>query len=186
MKQKDDFEKLFSESKSKLYNIAYGVVKNREHANDVLQDSYIKAWKKFDEFDSNKKFINWMTTIVTNAGIDYNRAQKRKKPTYSLTGLASMNNSDGNKSFSDINIHDKNMNVHKMIEERETISEMLMMINNLPNDLRQIMILIAEGNSYEEIAESVNLSVGTVRSKANQAKKILQKNSEKYTPNQFV
>ena len=172
MKQKDDFEKLFKESKPTLYAVAYGVVKNREHAYDVLQDSYIKAWKKFDEFDSDKKFVNWMTTIVTNAGIDFNRSMKRKKPTYSLAMP-----SDDNEQ-TEIQFYDKKFNLHKSLEEREAVSEILNVVETLPQDLKQVMLLFSEGNTYSDISKETGLGVNIIRSRINRAKKILRNNSE--------
>jgi RNA polymerase sigma-70 factor (ECF subfamily) len=175
--KEERFKKLFDSSRAKLINVAYGVVKNRELAEDVLQDAYIKAWKKFDEYDQSKKFINWMTTIVTNAGIDFNRSRAKYRNTYSLNSVQNYHIGDkGNKTAPDF--VDKSTDIQKQIEKAEMIGAVKESINQLPNDLRDIMILFFEGNSYTEISEITKYNLNTVRARVHRAKKILRKTTK--------
>lgn len=182
MTKKENFVQLFNESKSRLYNVAYGVVKNKELAEDVLQDAYVKAWRKFDEYDSNKKFINWMTTIVTNAGIDQNRSKNRRITAYSL----STPNNVYSDSKSEVDFEDKSANIQNYIERKETIAEVKELMNSLPVDLKQIMVYLFEGHSYLDISKMTGSNMSTVRAKAHRAKKILRKNSKSLDLTTFV
>jgi RNA polymerase sigma-70 factor (ECF subfamily) len=176
MEQKEKFDKLYSISKSKLFNIAYSVTKNKEQAEDALQDAYIKAWKHFYEYDENKKFVNWMTTIVRNTAIDFNRTKSRKENTVSLSALTSPTNS----SKTIFQIEDKKSNLNTIFEKNEQINDLYELINKLPDDMKNIMIGLASGDSYAEISKNENLAVSSVRAKAHRAKKILRKYSENF------
>lgn len=180
--KEQQFKQLFEDSKQKLFNVAYGVVRNREVAEDVLQESYIKAWKKFDEYDSSKKFTNWMTTIVTNTGIDYNRSNARNNAVLSLENP--MNRQNG--GFSGFDFEDKSADIQSQIEMNETVEEIMAMIGTLPQDLRDVMVLICQGSNYQEISQVMDLSMSIVRSRVHRAKKQLQKQANAQKMTQFV
>lgn len=172
--KQENFEALFELSKAKLFNVAYSVVRNREAAEDVLQDAYIKAWKKFDEYDSDKKFTNWMTTIVRNAGIDYNRLKAKHASTYSLNSISSQLTGDKSQIMS-LDVEDKSQDVVKQVERIELINEIYQSIADLPDDLKVVMLPFFDNQSYEEIAVSEKLPLTTVRARVHRAKQILRK-----------
>ena len=169
MENKEKFERLFINSKVKLLNVAYSVVRNKDDAEDVLQDAYVKAWKKFDEFDQNKKFFNWMSTIVRNAGIDYNRNKIRQKSNISIDSSKASYDNNSNFTF---NLEDKRANLQDNYEKEEIYS----VIQGFPDELRIVMIPLIQGFSYSEISESTDVSLSTVRARVHRAKQILRKN----------
>ena len=166
MKQQEQFDKLYTISQKKLFNVAYSVTKNREQAEDVLQDAYIKAWKHFSEYDDSKKFTNWMTTIVRNTAIDSNRTKSRKDKTVTLSSLTT-----SKKIFQ---IEDESSNPNTIMRKSGNINELYKIISTLPDDLREIMIRLASGDSYKEISEIEQLPVAVIRQKVHRAKKILR------------
>lgn len=170
MTKQEQFEQLYVSSKSKLLAIAFNMVKNKEAAEDVLQDSYIKAWKKFDEYDSSKKFVNWMTTIVRNTAIDSSRAKNRKLNAFSIDTTAVVNN----KSVS-FAIPDASQDLFKNYEQNDLAINIENAINSLPKDLKAVMIPLSSGHSYVEIATMTNISVSAVRARVHRAKQILRK-----------
>jgi RNA polymerase sigma-70 factor (ECF subfamily) len=170
--KKERFEKLFAESRGKLFAIAFSVVKNKDLAEDVLQTSYIKAWVKFDTYDDSKKFTNWMTSIVKNASIDTIRNKTRQ------LGAISLDSAKNNANFSTFDVVDVSQNLEKNYVKKEFINEMFQMINELPTDLRDIMILLADDKSYAEIAIEMELPLNTIRTKVHRAKKMLRKNAD--------
>ena len=175
MNKKEQFEKLFTQSKAKLYAVAFRVVHNKEQAEDVLQDAYIKAWRKFDEFDPNKKFSNWMTTIVRNAGIDSNRTKARQLNAISLESMATQ--SDDEKKIT-YDVSDRRIDLYADLERKELYNEINDMIDSLPEDLKVVIRPFFEGQSYGDIADSTDISLSTVRSRVHRAKKILRKAAE--------
>lgn len=172
MKKKETFEKLFKTSQKRLYNVAYSVVRDRELAHDVLQDAYKKAWSKFDEYDPNRKFINWMTSIVRNTGIDITRSRNRKDHNISLNTI----NQQMTQNMFDI--EDTSSDPHKIYIQKELIEEIHSMIINLPYDLKMVMEPFLNGMTYTDIATDMNLKVNIVRARIHRAKQILKKNAE--------
>lgn len=170
----EKFKRLFDESRAKLMNVAYSVVKNHDLAEDVLQDAYIKAWKNFDEYDSSKKFLNWMTTIVRNTGIDALRA--RKRPVVSTLPI-SRDSGDQN-TLADVDFTDRSCDLEKQLIQQETLSEIYGLITDLPDDLSDIMKLMFAGQTYQEIADDIDMPLSTVRAKVHRAKKILRKTAK--------
>lgn len=174
---KEKFERLFGESKPKLLNVAYNVVNNYDVAEDVLQDSYIKAWNNFDEYDSDKKFLNWMTTIVRNTGIDALRTKKR--PLASAVTITRDARETGNASSkADVDFIDHTCDLEKQLMQQETLSEIYGLITDLPADLSEIMKLMFAGQTYQEIADDIDIPLSTVRAKVHRAKKILRKTAK--------
>jgi|APCry1669188970_1035186.scaffolds.fasta_scaffold22562_2 RNA polymerase sigma-70 factor (ECF subfamily) len=173
-KKREAFDKLFKESKAKLYNVAFNVVKNQSIAEEVLQDAYLKAWRNFDQYDSNKKFINWMTTIVHNAGIDTTRQRPKNTQVYSLNSISSQLNGDKNQVLS-LDAEDKSFDLYKTVENKEFIERIVNSINEMSEDLKVVMIPFVEGQSYDEISNSSSLALTTVRARVHRGKQILRK-----------
>jgi RNA polymerase sigma-70 factor (ECF subfamily) len=168
----EKFEKLFSESKGKLFTVAYAVVQNRDSAEDVLQDAYIKAWKKFGDYDSSKKFVNWMTTIVRNTAIDMHRNNSRQVMAYSLDWAPNGSQAVG------LNTEDKSIDLVGGYEKQEFFSLLMKEINSLPKELNTVMSLFCQGYSYDEIAGKTKITLSAVRARVHRAKKILKKNTK--------
>lgn len=166
------FERLFTESKNKLYSVAFNVVRNREMAEDVLQDAYIKAWNRFEDYNPDKKFVNWMTTIVRNTGIDAKRSNTRQVSAVSMDCVNNSSEKHNNKMTKDI--VDKSQDLDKYLENKELYEEVYSLLEQLPADLRDVLLLLNDRKSYSEISEITNESVGTVRSRIHKAKKILR------------
>jgi RNA polymerase sigma-70 factor (ECF subfamily) len=171
--KQEQFTNLFKHCKHKLYNIAYSVVLNKEEAEDVLQDAYIKAWRKFEDFDKSKKFLNWMSAIVKNAAIDHKRSTSKQMQVYSLNAISSNLIGDKKSSVS-FDVEDKKLDLFDKYEQKEFIQSLNTMINDLPKELKLVMIPFAQGQSYDEIAKTSKLALTTVRARVHRAKKLLR------------
>jgi len=170
MNNQEKFENLFKQSRSKLYSIAYGVSHNKEIAEDILQDAYIKAWRNFSEYDYNKKFENWMTTIIKNVAIDNNRHKSKKINTVSI------HNKQTSTSITYVDFEDKSSDLYENDNKKVLMLNLYSEINNLPSDLRDVMQPFSQGYSYMEIAEKTQIPVSNVRARIHRAKQILRKN----------
>ncbi len=73
------FRKLVEEYQQYAFNLAFRMLCDEENAKDVVQDSFIKIWKKIDEYDTRSKFTTWMYKIVTNTAIDRLRSINRQR-----------------------------------------------------------------------------------------------------------
>jgi|APCry1669189440_1035222.scaffolds.fasta_scaffold00113_6 RNA polymerase sigma-70 factor, ECF subfamily len=171
-KQKQ-FNNLFMDSKKKLYNVAFGVVMNKEKAEDVLQDAYVKAWRKFDDYDNDKKFINWMAKIVKNAAIDCKRSMSKHSIVSSLSASASQTNNGKNQERF-LDVVDKKLDLFELYEKKELANFIIKSVGKLPKDLQIVIMPFLDGYSHDEISKITGLSITTVRSRVHSAKKIIR------------
>ena len=120
-----------------------------------------------------------MTTIVKNTGIDANRSRGKSANVYSLNNLSSHLNGDKNQVMS-LDIEDKTSNLTTITERKEIMLSILQAINELPEELKVVMLPFYESQSYTEISESAQLPLTTVRARVHRAKQMLRKSFEGY------
>jgi RNA polymerase sigma-70 factor (ECF subfamily) len=176
--QEDKFNKLFNDNYAKLKNVAFGMTRNSDDAEDILIVAYTNAWKKYEkgEFDENKKFMNWMNTIIRHCFIDFQRKKLRRPSSVSLN-QTSIDSESNNISVMDF--EDPNADIQAALEQSELYSQLRVELEKvLSDDLRDAISLFMQGMSYEEIAEYSGENTGTIRSRIFRAKKLLKKTPE--------
>lgn len=175
MNKQETFNKLFSQSKEKLFGIAYAVVKNQQSAEDVLQDAYIKAWNKFEDFDFSKKFENWMTSIVRNTAIDFTRSKQHQFQPISIEGTLKHVHTENSMT---LEIPDHNTDTISNYESKELRDEIYQIINSMPSELKDVMIAYDLGETFSDMAKRMQVPIHTVRTRFDRAKNIVKKQME--------
>ena len=138
--------------KDNLQYFAYSLTSNREDANDLIQDTYLKAIIHKDKFDPATNLKAWIYTIMKNTFINkYRKDVKVNTIIDSTKDLYYLNNS----SQSDVVTPDSKYN-H---------SELVKVIDNLEDEHRIPFQMHFQGYKYKEIADTLNLSIGTVKSR---------------------
>ncbi|MBX3095562.1 MAG: sigma-70 family RNA polymerase sigma factor [Fimbriimonadaceae bacterium] len=170
--RKQLFEQLMEESYRSAYNLAYRLAGNGHDAEDLLQESYVRAFRFFNRYDQSLPFTSWFFRIITNVHIDTVR-RKKKLSFISLDA----GKEDSDRSWE---LPDESVNADRQLME-ETLSEPLQIALDAMNPDFRLAVLFAdvEGMSYEEIADMMGTSVGTVRSRVHRGRKQLRKNIEK-------
>lgn len=154
------FEELLVKYESKIYNTCFYMLKNKDDAMDAAQEVCIKIYKSINRFKGESKFSTWVYRITYNTCIDY---LKKRKDEISYDDVIS------------IEIHSENR-VDNIIESKELKLELKRCILNLSNDFRTIIMLRdINGLSYQEIAQILNIEVGTVKSRISRAREALKK-----------
>lgn len=149
------FESLILKYEGKIYNMCYYLLKNREDASDASQEVCIKIYKSINKFKGDSKFSTWIYRITYNTCLDY---IKKRKDELSYEEVLS----------TDSNVESKTEGI---IEARELKFELKRCILKLNNDFKTVIILRdIEGLSYQEIADVLNIEVGTVKSRINRAR----------------
>lgn len=149
------FESLILKYESKIYNMCYYLLKNKEDALDASQEVCIKIYKSINKFKGDSKFSTWIYRITYNTCLDY---IKKRKDELSYEDVISTDN----------NIESRTEGI---IEARELKFELKRCILKLNNDFKTVIVLRdIEGLSYQEIAEVLNIEVGTVKSRLNRAR----------------
>ncbi|WP_079509198.1 RNA polymerase sigma factor [Mesobacillus jeotgali] len=169
---KIDFEELYRIHSKKLIQIAYSITKDRHLAEDVVQETFIKAYKKVDTIVDEHKIGSWLSAIAARTAIDYLRAEKRRKWLPSDQSIMEQIFSD---DHSDQSIEKE----VEMLLFKEQLQHMLYM---LTKEYQQVLILkLQYGLKENEIASKLNIKSGTVKTRLHRARKQLKKvMSEKY------
>ena len=167
-----EFERLFQRSQRRAYNLAYRLTGNATDAEDVTQDAYVRAWNNFASYDATRSFEGWLFRIITNRVIDLRRRQKRV-PMYSLDTPV-QGDDDGQPLAHEFAAPDSNPEqivISPIMDER--LQEALAA---LPEDYRKAILLCdVDQRSYQEIADSMQCAIGTVRSRIHRARVMLRK-----------
>lgn len=161
------FEHLVHAYEKTVYNLALRTLGNREDAEDVTQEAFLKAYRSLDSFRGDSKFSVWLYRIVSNLCLDLLRSRQRK-PTQSLT----VEDDDG--EIGELEISDEHFSPEKLLDRKLTRESVQRGLAALPDDARQILLLRElQGMSYEEIGQALGLEPGTVKSRIFRARKRL-------------
>lgn len=164
---KADFGKLVSHYYEMVYAVTFGVVHHREAARDVTQEVFMKAWREIGKFACQSKFKTWLYRIAVNAAIDWTR---QRRPAESLDAT----DTSGEEDRPAIIIPDKGPGPRDLSAQSELRRILDQAIEKLSPDQRSVIVLREwQEMSYEEIAETLGLQVGTVMSRLFYARKKL-------------
>lgn len=153
-----DFESLFRQYERLVFKTAYLITGTKEEAEDILQEVFVSVWKSRQTFDPNKaKLTTWLHKITVNKCLE--RRRKKKLVSVSLEGL----DLPGTQVTDDV------------LVSRQEYERLLEAMNSLDAKHRVVLILrYFDDLSYEEIAQAVSVPLGTVKSRINQALKLLR------------
>ncbi len=159
----DAFDQLVIHYQSLAYHVAYRILSDGDAAADATQDAFLHAYRAIGQYRGGS-FKSWLWRIVTNTCYDQLRA-KQRRPTASLEALLMSEPMPG-PSFVD---HAESPEAYT---ERQELSRAIQAgINNLPPDQRIALTLCdVAGMNYQEIAEIMQVSLGTVKSRINRAR----------------
>lgn len=172
---REEFESLFLRSHKRIYNLAFRMLGNAGEAEDVTQDAFVRAWQNFHHYDRARPFEGWIYRIVTNLVIDRRRRQKRV-PMYSLDAPLTGESLDAPIAFEFADTSDDPATRLMADQFDETLQTALAA---LPADYRTAVLLAdVEERSYQEIADTMNCAIGTVRSRIHRARIMLRRSME--------
>jgi RNA polymerase sigma-70 factor (ECF subfamily) len=162
--QQDDeraFGELVSRYESKVYSLALRMVRNPEDAEDVLQDTFLRAYRGIKSFQGASTFSTWVYRITANSALM--RLRKKQLPTVSIE------NADERET--PVNIADWSPGPVDQLLNKELQHEMDEAIEALPPEFRQVFVLRdVEEMSNAEVAEILDLSVAAVKSRLHRAR----------------
>ena len=152
---------------TKLKYFAYSLTTDREEAKDLLQETYLKAITYKDLFVHQTNLKAWMYTIMKNTFINNYRKNVKMKTTVDKTA---------NLFF----INSKQKNPVAPVDSQFIHKEILETIKNLKDEYRVPFKMYTDGHKYKEIADALDLPIGTVKSRIFFARKILMENLKEY------
>ncbi|GAB4463800.1 MAG: RNA polymerase sigma factor RpoE [Burkholderiaceae bacterium] len=162
------FELLVAKYQRKIFRLLSRLIRDPSEIEDVAQEAFIKAYRALPNFRGDSAFYTWLYRIAINTAKNYLVAQGRRAPTRTETEVEDAERMDDADQLRDVNTPDS-MLLSKQVGEAVNRA-----IDRLPEDLRTAIVLREiEGLSYEEIAESMNCPIGTVRSRIFRAREAI-------------
>ncbi len=169
----DAFNKLLSRYEGYLYRICYSFTRNKEESLDMMQEVYIKVFRAFKSFDETRPLLPWLKTIAINTMI--NSCKKNRVSDTSLEGNWEHKGKDGG-GFSPVDYLAATDNTESLVLYGETRNAIDKLISELPKQYRIALTLrYHEEMSYEQIANTLNQPLGTVKNSVFRARNLLRK-----------
>lgn len=163
------FKELMDKYQKPLYFHIVRMVKDKEQVEDLIQESFMKAFRNLKSYNTNYAFSTWLYRITTNHTIDYLR--KKKLQTMSIHDP--IKTSDGYMQFQ---IEDEGAETDRKIIRKQRQNIIQEAIENLPEKYRVVIEKRhLEELSYEEIADELDLPLGTVKAHIFRAREMLYK-----------
>ena len=168
------FEKEFMPLIGPLYNFAYRLTFDEDDANDLVQETYLKAYRFFDSYEQGTNAKAWLFRILKNSFINEYRKNAKLPGKVDYQEVESYYNSDDvdEPITSDLRVDA----VKDLIGD-----EVANALNSLDVDFRTIIVLCdLEGFTYEEMAKILDIPIGTVRSRLHRARQLLKEKLKEY------
>ena len=155
------FEQLVTPHEQILWRVCWHYTHHPEDAADCLQETMLKAWRGIGSYRGDCAFTSWLYRIAATVCLDFLRRQKRLPVTESADELAE-------EGFTPV---DSSPTPDEAVLHAESTEDIRAAIDALPGDMRTVLILYAlQGQPYEAIAEAMQTSVGTVKSRLSRAR----------------
>lgn len=169
------FDEEFYPHADALFNFAYNLTYNEDDANDLVQETYMKAFRFIDKYIEGTNAKAWLFKILKNAFINQYRKEKKKPTKVDFEEIISYQDSDERSGRSG------HIDLREEIYQNMMGDEVTLAVNNLPVDFRTVILLCdIEGFTYEEISKIIDIPIGTVRSRLHRARNMLKEKLKAY------
>jgi RNA polymerase sigma-70 factor (ECF subfamily) len=152
-----------------VYRVARHLAGSREEADDLVQETYARAFRSWKSFQPGTNLRAWLLRILTNLNIDRGRRAQRTPPTQALEAndyflYDRLAESDGGLSDED------------RVVERLSQDDIVSALSVVPHDFRDVIVLVDIGDfSYQDAAQILDIPIGTVMSRLHRGRRILKR-----------
>lgn len=171
---REAFRALFERYHRRAYSLAFGVVHNADDALDVVQDAFIKAHKYLHKFEGTSSFYTWLYRIVMNLAIDHLRKHKKSR----VVDFSDTTVKEDDAAVGDEDLVPKILggNPGRALVDKEIRGRIEQALDELSDNHRAVLVMRElEGLSYEEMAQVMGCSKGTIMSRLFHARRNMQK-----------
>jgi len=170
------FDQLILKYRERLFGVIYNMTSNREDASDLTQDAFIKAFQSINRFQGQSSFFTWLYKIAINSTLTHLR-KNRLRTFFSLEKVDEDDRQSAEviEALTDTTGAERDVFVHELQQKLNEAMQKLSIKHRTVVTLFEI-----DGLSHQEIAEVMNCSVGTVRSRLHYAKQLLQAELQPY------
>lgn len=167
---KAEFERIMLPHLSQLYTAAYYLTKNEAEAEDLVQETYLRAFRFFDKFERGTNGRAWLLSIERNLFINRYRQKKRDPEMVDWDKIDQVY-----ESMIDRSENTRCNNPEDRLLARGMDEEVKQALKELPEEFRSAIVLVdIEELSYEEAARVMDCAIGTVRSRLSRGRRLLQ------------
>lgn len=176
-RQRRIFEEELFPHMDALKTFAFHLSYNEEDANDLVQETYLKAHRFIDKYIEGTNAKAWLFKILKNAYINEYRKKSKRPTKVDFEDIVSYHDSEDSAGTGYLDLREE-------IFENMMGDEVTVAINSLPIDFRTVVLLCdVEGFTYEEISKIIDVPIGTVRSRLFRARNMLKEKLKKYAEN---
>lgn len=159
---KEAFGYLVEKYEKKIFSLALRICGQREEAEDLAQEIFLKVYQKLNTYQGEAAFSTWLYRVAANTCFDRLRQLKREMSIQ--------------KEFNEREFYKKALNPEEEFLNRQEILNIEKALQTLPEDLRLVLLLREQyGLRYEEIAKALSLNLGTVKNRIFRAREKLRK-----------
>ena len=163
------YKELTERHRASVYHIVYKIVRDGETANDLVQETFMKAFASLASYRPEYRFSTWLYKIAANCSIDYLRKKR-------IRALSLDRHLDGESGSREIEIADYSYHPERDLERKEQRFSIEEAIESLPQKYREVIIYRhKDDKSYEEIADLLDMPIGTVKARIFRARELLKK-----------
>lgn len=176
IKKRNDqlFEKEFLPHADALYNFAFHLTYDEDDANDLVQDTFLKAYRFIDSYERGTNAKAWLFKILKNGFINEYRRKTRQPNEVDYEDFLTYQEKDDAALVGELDLRD---DLFKGLIGDEVTKA----VNELPVDFRTVILLSdVEGFTYEEIAKIIDIPIGTVRSRLHRARNLMKEKLRDY------
>jgi len=158
-----------------VYSMAVRLARNADDANDLLQETILRAWRFFEQFQPGTNCRAWLMTILFNNFRNGYRRTSREQPASSIAEF------EHRLEASNLADDSKQDNPETTVAGRAMDREVESALNALPDEFRSAMLLVdVEELSYQEVSAALEVPVGTVKSRVSRGRAIMRQNLQAY------
>ena len=163
------FEHLVLTHQDRVFTLAFHMLGSREDAADLAQEAFLKAWRSLSGFQGDSSFATWMHRLTTNLCLDHLRKQARRQ---NIATPVSLDDEDSPLPEP----ADEGQDPHAHLERSERRRALTKALGELPDNYRRPLVMRElSGLSYQEIADTLNTDLGTVKSRIARGRERLRK-----------
>ncbi|MFQ5604171.1 MAG: sigma-70 family RNA polymerase sigma factor [bacterium] len=171
-----EFDILFREQVDNLFSLALRMTRNPMDAEDLVQDTALKAFRYFRNFEKGTNFKAWIYRILTNNFINNYRKKKKMPTRIEIENVSFKLEQEDAGYWDDLDDRSNGFEYADLFDD-----EINAAIDKLPEEYRMVVMFSdVEGLSYKEIAKIIDHPIGTVMSRLHRGRKMLQKSLNKY------
>jgi len=163
------YESLLLRHRKAIFHVVTKIVRNPDEAQDLVQETFMKAFNALASYRSEYRFSTWLYKIAANCAIDF----VRKKRIEALSLDRPIETKDGQVEFE---LPDRTWDPERNLVRKQKLQSIDEAIDSLPDKYREVIIYRhRDDKSYEEIADILNTPVGTVKARIFRARELLKK-----------